>query len=125
MRHRIAVALAALGIAALTVAAVGQQFYLTTMQWSPYPATNGHAGFRLYFGTGPSGSGWTSTNVVSDPTATNFNFQCQPGVTYRSAISAWALDGRESPLSPEVTWTTPSLLPAVLGYRPAAIVYVP
>ncbi len=123
MKTRICFALA---LTAATAAAIAQAAgsFTTTMTWAPYPPTNGVAGFRLLFGSGAPGV-YTLTNVVPNPAATSFVFQGAPGVTYRSVAIAYAADGREAPPSAEAIWTTPGLLPAVTGYRPAAIVYVP
>jgi hypothetical protein len=110
-------------VAAIDPAAAATGSYTTTMLWNKYPNTNA-AGFRLHFGTGVPGV-YETTFVVQGSGATSYVFSGQPGVTYRSAIQAFAANGAMSEMSPEVVWSTPALLVAPTGYRPGVIVYVP
>lgn len=108
-------------IAAAAVLAQATGSFTTSVAWNPQPEATG--GFHLFLGKGAPGIYFT--NYVVPAGTTNFVFHVEPGTTYRSAIQAHALDGRESALSPEITWTTPALLAAPMGYRTTVTVYVP
>lgn len=95
--------------------------FTTSVAWTAQPEAT--AGFRLHLGN--AGPGVYFTNYLAPAGSTSFVFQVSPGTTYRSAIQARATDGRESALSPEITWTTPTLLSAPAGYRTTVTVYVP
>jgi hypothetical protein len=120
MKKTFAVALI-VGLAAIVAVAQSVGSFTTTVAWNPQPEATG--GFRLHLGN--AGPGTYFTNYVVPAGASNFVFHVAPGTTYRSAIQARALDGRESDLSAEITWTTPALLSAPTGYRTTVTVYVP
>jgi hypothetical protein len=114
-----ALSFAALGLAAAFAQSSGS--FTTSVAWNPQPEATG--GFHLFLGNGAPGIYFT--NYVVPAGTTNFVFHVAPGTTYRSAIQAHALDGRESALSPEIVWTTPALLASPTGYRTTVTVYVP
>ena len=95
--------------------------FTTSVAWTAQPEAT--AGFRMYLGN--AGPGVYFTNYLAPAGATSFVFNVAPGTAYRSAIQARATDGRESALSPEITWITPTLLSAPAGYRTTVTVYVP
>lgn len=102
---------------------VGSGSYTTTLAWSPYSTNTGAVGFHVLLGTNTGV--WSSTNVLDDAKATQLTLTgLRPGQVYFAGIRAFAADGRQSPLS-LTTWTNPAPLPAVEGFRPAVIVYVP
>ncbi len=84
-----------------------------TLAWDPSPGPS-IAGYRVYQGV----ASLTYTNVTNVGTATKATLSgLTPGVSYFFAVTAYATNSLESPLSGEIAYTVPSATVTTLQLR--------
>ncbi len=115
-----------LGLALAAQAQAPGPSYTIVVSWSPY-VDAAAAGFKIYVAprSGVYGGEGSKLFVVTNSAATNFTFSISPGGEYKAKMTAFTAFGLESAPTEDILWNAPASIPAPVGFRPSAIIYVP